>query len=61
MKQAIQGMQVNSMQKNGRMPFIGHGYTSMPHSFKHGYGNPYRRQRMEMARQFGYWPHYWYY
>ncbi|KYC80887.1 hypothetical protein CHCC14809_0392 [Bacillus licheniformis] len=54
-------MQVKSMQKNGRMPFIGHGYTSMPHSFKHGYGNPYRRQRMEMARHFGYWPHYWYY
>lgn len=35
-----------------RIPSIGHGYASMPHSFKHGYGNPYRRQRMAaLSRQ----------
>ncbi|UUI51644.1 hypothetical protein [Bacillus velezensis] len=45
-----------------RIPTIGHGYASMPHSFKHGYGNPYRRQRMAaLSRQTRYIaPYYWY-
>ncbi|MCC9022214.1 hypothetical protein [Bacillus nakamurai] len=45
-----------------RLPSIGHGYASMPHSFKHGYGNPYRRQRMAaISWQRRYIsPYYWY-
>ncbi|NPC93458.1 hypothetical protein HOO54_14745 [Bacillus sp. WMMC1349] len=43
------------MMKDHRMSFIGHGYSSMPHSFKHGYGNPYRRRRIERTRRAGFW------
>ncbi|TWK79062.1 hypothetical protein CHCC20335_2000 [Bacillus paralicheniformis] len=44
------------MQKDGRMPFIGHGYTSMPHSFKHGYGTAkewFRRAKSAIGRHTG--------
>ncbi|MDO3661472.1 hypothetical protein [Bacillus sp. C28GYM-DRY-1] len=40
---------MNDYQK--RLPSIGHGYASMPHSFKHGYGNPFRQQRLMAIQQ----------
>ncbi|MCC2928333.1 hypothetical protein P9E03_12545 [Bacillus mojavensis] len=40
---------MNFQQK--RLPSIGHGYASMPHSFKHGYGNPFRQQRLAATQQ----------
>lgn len=40
---------MNDYQK--RLPSIGHGYASMPHSFKHGYGNPFRQQRLMAMQQ----------
>ncbi|PRP52747.1 hypothetical protein C7B63_02030 [Bacillus halotolerans] len=40
---------MNFQQK--RLPSIGHGYASMPHSFKHGYGNPFRQQRLAAMQQ----------
>ncbi|AIK45815.1 hypothetical protein [Bacillus atrophaeus] len=51
---------MNNNQK--RMPSIGHGYASIPHSFKHGYGNPYRRQRLAAMQQQRMYisPYYWY-
>lgn len=42
---------MNDYQK--RLPSIGHGYASMPHSFKHGYGNPFRQQRLMAMRDKG--------
>ncbi|CAM5305278.1 hypothetical protein ACTHOS_01970 [Bacillus safensis] len=52
-----------SMSPYMRFPSVGHGYASIPHSLKHGYGNPYRMQREqeEMLRRYMYqYRTYWY-
>ncbi|MED1097522.1 hypothetical protein ABES25_09110 [Bacillus gobiensis] len=45
---------------NKRIASIGHGYASMPHSFKHGYGNPYRLKRLQAIERANIIPPYWY-